>query len=202
MDTIVERTTTTTRAPRPKTERAKLTTRTTRARSIPTGVPAAAISRCWPRCRRRWSSSGSQPHQVLTVSGIGCSSNLPGFINTYGMHTLHGRALAVATGVKLANHDLKVIVTGGDGDGYGIGGNHFVHTMRRNVDLTYIVMDNQIYGLTTGQALAHQRQGHEDQEHAVRQRREARSTRSRWPCRPGPPTWPAASAASRSTWSS
>jgi 2-oxoglutarate/2-oxoacid ferredoxin oxidoreductase subunit beta len=67
------------------------------------------------------------------------------------MHTLHGRALAVATGVKLANHDLNVIVTGGDGDGFGIGGNHFIHTMRRNVDLTYIVMDNQIYGLTTGQ---------------------------------------------------
>ena len=67
------------------------------------------------------------------------------------MHTLHGRSLAVATGVKLGNHELKVICTGGDGDGYGIGGNHFVHTMRRNVDLTYIVMDNQIYGLTTGQ---------------------------------------------------
>jgi 2-oxoglutarate ferredoxin oxidoreductase subunit beta len=67
------------------------------------------------------------------------------------MHTLHGRALAVATGVKLGNHELKVICAGGDGDGYGIGGNHFVHTMRRNVDLTYIVMDNQIYGLTTGQ---------------------------------------------------
>jgi 2-oxoglutarate/2-oxoacid ferredoxin oxidoreductase subunit beta len=90
-------------------------------------------------------------HNVVTISGIGCSSNLPGFINTYGMHTLHGRALAVATGVKLANHELTVVVTGGDGDGFGIGGNHFVHTMRRNVDLLYIVMDNQIYGLTTGQ---------------------------------------------------
>ena len=67
------------------------------------------------------------------------------------MHTLHGRSLAVATGAELANHELKVICTGGDGDGYGIGGNHFVHTMRRNVNLTYIVMDNQIYGLTTGQ---------------------------------------------------
>jgi len=94
---------------------------------------------------------GLYPNEVLTVSGIGCSSNLPGYINTYGMHTLHGRALAVATGAQLANHKLKVIVTGGDGDGYGIGGNHFLHTMRRNVDLTYIVMDNQVYGLTTGQ---------------------------------------------------
>jgi 2-oxoglutarate ferredoxin oxidoreductase subunit beta len=67
------------------------------------------------------------------------------------MHTLHGRSLAVATGAKMGNHKLNVIVTGGDGDGYGIGGNHFVHTARRNVDLTYIVMNNQIYGLTTGQ---------------------------------------------------
>ena len=90
-------------------------------------------------------------YEVVTISGIGCSSNLPGFINTYGMHTLHGRALAVATGVKLANHRLTVLVTGGDGDGFGIGGNHFLHTMRRNVDLLYIVMYNQIYGLTTGQ---------------------------------------------------
>jgi 2-oxoglutarate/2-oxoacid ferredoxin oxidoreductase subunit beta len=90
-------------------------------------------------------------HNVVAISGIGCSSNLPGYINTYGMHTLHGRALAVATGLKLANHELTILVTGGDGDGFGIGGNHFVHSMRRNVDLLYIVMDNQIYGLTTGQ---------------------------------------------------
>jgi 2-oxoglutarate ferredoxin oxidoreductase subunit beta len=92
-----------------------------------------------------------QPYNVVTISGIGCSSNLPGYIETYGMHTLHGRALAVATGVKMANHDLTVVITGGDGDGFGIGGNHFIHTMRRNVDLLYLAMDNQIYGLTTGQ---------------------------------------------------
>src|ERR1700756_3001469 len=90
-------------------------------------------------------------YNVVTISGIGCSSNLPGYSNTSGMRAPHGRALAVATGVKLANHDLTVLVTGGDGDGFGIGGNHFLHTMRRNVDLLYIVMDNQIYGLTTGQ---------------------------------------------------
>ena len=102
---------------------------------------------------------GLQPHEVLTISGIGCSSNLPGYINTYGMHTLHGRGLAVATGAKLGNHELKVIATGGDGDGFGIGGNHFMHTMRRNVDLTYIVMDNQIYGLTTGQVSPTSRKG-------------------------------------------
>jgi 2-oxoglutarate ferredoxin oxidoreductase subunit beta len=94
---------------------------------------------------------GLMPHQLLVVSGIGCSSNLPGYMNAYGMHTLHGRSLPVATGAKLGNHELTVIATGGDGDGYGIGCNHLMHTARRNIDLTYIVMDNQIYGLTTGQ---------------------------------------------------
>ena len=102
---------------------------------------------------------GLRPHEILTVSGIGCSSDLPGFFNSYGMHTLHGRALAVASGAKLANHELTVIAAGGDGDGYGIGGNHFAHAARRNVDLTYIVMDNQIYGLTTGQVSPTSRQG-------------------------------------------
>ena len=101
--------------------------------------------------QRACAELGLRPHEILTVSGIGCSSNLPGYFNAYGMHTLHGRSLAVATGAKLGNHDLNVIVTGGDGDGYGIGGNHFAHTARRNVDLTYIVMNNQVYGLTTGQ---------------------------------------------------
>src|ERR1700721_2123484 len=90
-------------------------------------------------------------HEVATISGIGCSSNFPGFIDTYGMHTLHGRPLPVASGMKLANHGMTVLVTGGDGDGFGIGCGHFVHTPRRNVDLLYLVMDNQIYGLTTGQ---------------------------------------------------
>ena len=101
--------------------------------------------------QRACAELGLKPHEILTVSGIGCSSNLPGYFNAYGMHTLHGRSLAVATGAKMANHELNVIVTAGDGDGYGIGGNHFSHTARRNVDLTYVVMNNQIYGLTTGQ---------------------------------------------------
>ena len=101
--------------------------------------------------QRALAELGRKPHEVLCVSGIGCSSNFPGFLNAYGMHTLHGRSLAVATGAKFSNHELTVLVTGGDGDGYGIGGNHFAHTARRNVDLTYLVMNNQIYGLTTGQ---------------------------------------------------
>src|SRR5215813_12488100 len=94
---------------------------------------------------------GIQPHDLLVVSGIGCSSNLPGFFRSYGMHSLHGRALPFATGAKLGNHALTVIATGGDGDGYGIGLNHFIQAMRRNINLTYVVMNNEIYGLTTGQ---------------------------------------------------
>ena len=101
--------------------------------------------------QRACAELGLRPHQILTVSGIGCSSNTPGYFNAYGMHTLHGRSLAFAAGAKMANHELTVIATGGDGDGYGIGGNHFTHTARRNVDITYVVMNNQIYGLTTGQ---------------------------------------------------
>ena len=96
--------------------------------------------------------AGVVPKDLVVISGIGCSSNLPGYVHAYGVHSLHGRAVAVATGVRLANIDLKVVITGGDGDGYGIGIGHFIHAMRRNLDLTYVVMDNQIYGLTTGQA--------------------------------------------------
>src|SRR5437588_9062684 len=91
------------------------------------------------------------PHQLLLVSGIGCGSKLPYYMKANGYDALHGRALPVATGAKLANHELKVVVISGDGDGYGIGGNHFMHTMRRNPDLTHIVENNQVYGLTKGQ---------------------------------------------------
>jgi len=91
------------------------------------------------------------PKDVCVVSGIGCSSKLPHYIKTYGIETIHGRALPVATGVKLANKDLHVIVVGGDGDGYGIGMGHLMHAMRRNINLTYIVHNNEVYGLTKGQ---------------------------------------------------
>ncbi len=101
--------------------------------------------------QRALAEMGLMQHQVAVISGIGCSSNLPGFINTYGMHTLHGRSLPNAQGFKLAHHDMTVIAVGGDGDGYGIGVGHLVHALRRNIDMTYIVMNNSIYGLTTGQ---------------------------------------------------
>jgi 2-oxoglutarate ferredoxin oxidoreductase subunit beta len=92
-----------------------------------------------------------QPHEALLVSGIGCGSKIPDYININGYMTIHGRPLAVATGAKLANPELHVIVVNGDGDSYGIGGNHFVHTCRRNPDITHVVENNQIYGLTKGQ---------------------------------------------------
>lgn len=92
-----------------------------------------------------------RPENVAIVSGIGCSSRIPAYTNCYGFHGVHGRALAVGTGLKVSRPDLNVLVTGGDGDGYSIGGNHFLHACRRNVDLTYIVMDNHVYGMTKGQ---------------------------------------------------
>lgn len=93
-----------------------------------------------------------EPWRAVVVSGIGCSSRLPGYVETYGFNGLHGRGLTLASGMKLARPELDVIVVGGDGDGIAIGGNHFMHTARRNLDLTYIMMDNEIYGLTKGQA--------------------------------------------------
>jgi 2-oxoglutarate ferredoxin oxidoreductase subunit beta len=92
-----------------------------------------------------------KPEEIVVVSGIGCSSRIPAYLTSYGFHGVHGRALAAATGLKLARPDLAVVVAGGDGDGYSIGGNHFLHACRRNVDLTYVVMDNHVYGMTKGQ---------------------------------------------------
>ena len=93
-----------------------------------------------------------KPWETVVVSGIGCSSRLPGYVATFGVNSLHGRALPLAAGVKVARPDLRVIAVGGDGDGLAIGGNHFMHAARRNLDVTYILMDNEIYGLTKGQA--------------------------------------------------
>ena len=98
-------------------------------------------------------------NNTVNVSGIGCSSRFPYFVKTYGMHTAHGRALPAAMGVQLANPSLKVVVTGGDGDGFSIGGGHVPHVARKNVEMTYIMMDNQIYGLTKGQASPTSRTG-------------------------------------------
>ena len=155
MDTVLERNAIT----RSRPERPKVTVKELKGKADPDWCPGCGDFGVLNALKSAVAELGLAPHEVLTISGIGCSSNLPGYINTYGMHTLHGRALAVATGAQLGNHGLKVVVTGGDGDGFGIGGNHFLHSMRRNVDLTYIVMDNQIYGLTTGQVSPTSRKG-------------------------------------------
>jgi 2-oxoglutarate ferredoxin oxidoreductase subunit beta len=91
------------------------------------------------------------PENVAVISGIGCSSRIPAYVNCYGFHGVHGRSLALATGLKVARPDLTVLVAGGDGDGFSIGGNHFLHACRRNIDVTYVVMDNRVYGMTKGQ---------------------------------------------------
>src|SRR5918912_609994 len=96
-------------------------------------------------------AKGYAPEDVVIVSGIGCSSRLPFFSSTYGFHTVHGRTMPIATGIKVANPNLTVLALGGDGDAFAIGGGHFVHAARRNLDICYVIMDNAIYGLTKGQ---------------------------------------------------
>lgn len=97
-------------------------------------------------------SLGIEPHNLVISAGIGCSGKISGYTRAYGFQGLHGRALPVAQGIKLANKNLTVIAMGGDGDGYAIGVGHFIHAMRRNINITYIVMDNQLYALTKAQA--------------------------------------------------
>lgn len=96
-------------------------------------------------------AKGYDPKDTVVVSGIGCSSRFPFFSSTYGFHTVHGRTMPIATGVRIGNPDLKVLVMSGDGDSFAIGGNHFMHAARRNLNLCYVVMDNSVYGLTKGQ---------------------------------------------------
>jgi len=102
--------------------------------------------------RKALSELELEPENVVVVSGVGNASKLPQWVNAYGFHTLHGRPVPVATGIKLANHELEVIVVGGDGDFYGEGTNHLMHAARRNIDIACIACDNQVYALTTGQA--------------------------------------------------
>ncbi len=117
----------------------------------PTWCPGCGNYGIWNSLKKTFVKLYLMPHEILIVYGIGCSGNGANFIKTYAFHALHGRALPVATGAKLANHKLNVIVMGGDGDGVDIGGNHFMHTCRRNINMTYLLHNNKVYGLTTGQ---------------------------------------------------
>jgi 2-oxoglutarate ferredoxin oxidoreductase subunit beta len=117
----------------------------------PTWCPGCGDFGILTALKKAFADLGVAPHQVMLVSGIGCGSKLPDYLHANGFMTIHGRPLPVATGVKLANPRLHVVVVDGDGDAYGIGGNHFLHAARRNPDITHIVENNQIYALTKGQ---------------------------------------------------
>ncbi len=117
----------------------------------PTWCPGCGNFGIWNALKMALANQNIAPHEVLIVSGIGCGSKLPDYTRANGLHTLHGRALAAATGAHLANHALKVVVAHGDGDGFSMGGNHLLHTIRRNVQFVDIYQDNRVYGLTKGQ---------------------------------------------------
>ena len=121
---------------------------------FPTWCPGCGNFSQWRAIRQALIDLEIPQEEVVLVSGIGCSSHMPNFLNVYGLQTVHGRGIPNATGIRLANPKLTVLVYGGDGDVYGIGGNHFLHACRRNVDIITIVSNNFVYGLTTGQASA------------------------------------------------
>lgn len=118
----------------------------------PTWCPGCGNFGMWEALKRALAELGWEKHEFSVVWGIGCHGNGADFLDVQGMHALHGRALPPATALRLTRPDLQVIVEMGDGDGYGLGMGHFIHTVRRNADITVIAHDNQIYGLTTGQA--------------------------------------------------
>lgn len=118
---------------------------------FPTWCPGCGNYGIWAALKGALVKLGLKPDQFVLVYGVGCSGNMNDFVKVYGFHSLHGRAVPNAVGIKLANHKMPVIVVGGDGDQYGEGGNHFMHACRGNYDITVLVHNNQVYGLTTGQ---------------------------------------------------
>ncbi len=120
-------------------------------RATPTWCPGCGDYGVLNALKRAAANLGLDPTKTVLVTGIGCSSKINSYFYSYGIHTIHGRAAAVATGIKLSNPELEVIIAGGDGDAYAIGTEHLIHLARRNLDVAYIVMNNQIYGLTKGQ---------------------------------------------------
>lgn len=120
-------------------------------RHLPTWCPGCGDFGIWTALKSALAASNLEPWQLQVVFGIGCSGNMASFLHTYGFHSLHGRSLPVATGIRLANPKLPVVCVAGDGDTYGIGVGHLVHAARRNLDIVMLVHDNQVYGLTKGQ---------------------------------------------------
>ena len=143
---------------------------------------------------------GIPPEKTVFVSGIGCSSRFPYYMNTYGIHSIHGRAPAVASGLKVSRPDLSVWVITGDGDALSIGGNHLMHAIRRNLDINIILFNNRIYGLTKGQYSPTSVLGQVTKSTPDRRRSTIRCTRSRWPSAAKPRSWPARSTSTSSTW--
>lgn len=119
---------------------------------IPNWCPGCGNFAIWNAIKGALAELEINGKDIVNISGIGCSGKMLNYLRTYGFHTLHGRTMPVATGVKLTNHKLTVLVNGGDGDGYGMGMGHFIHAIRRNLDITYLIHNNHVYGLTTGQA--------------------------------------------------
>jgi 2-oxoglutarate ferredoxin oxidoreductase subunit beta len=119
---------------------------------VPNWCPGCGNFAIWNSIKKALSNLEIEPHKLALVSGIGCSGKMVNYVRSYALQTLHGRTMPVATGIKLANPDMTVLVNGGDGDGYGMGVGHLIHAIRRNINVTYIVHHNKVYGLTTGQA--------------------------------------------------
>jgi 2-oxoglutarate ferredoxin oxidoreductase subunit beta len=132
-------------------ETVKRTQKNYRSEVKPTWCPGCGDFGVLSALQRSFAERNLAPKDIVIVSGIGCSGRLPEFVNAYGLHVVHGRALPTAQGVKAANPELTVVAVGGDGDGFAIGGGHVPHAVRRNQDITYVLMDNQVYGLTKGQ---------------------------------------------------
>ena len=130
-----------------------------RSKALPTWCPGCGYFSIVEGVTSAFNAMALSLECAVVLSGIGCASRFPFFVSTYGFHTLHGRVLPVATGVKVANEQLTVVAIGGDGDGFAIGGGHLPHAAKRNVDLTYLLFDNGIYGLTKGQTSPTSAQG-------------------------------------------
>ncbi len=126
----------------------------------PTWCPGCGDFAVLNALKKAMAEVGRSPDEVLLATGIGCSGKLNSYFESYGFHTLHGRSLPVARAAKLANPGIEVVAAGGDGDGYGIGGNHFTHTARENHDMVYIVFNNEVFGLTKGQSSPTSPKGH------------------------------------------